>query len=97
MKHKVLKREKTWLFSLLAVTAVLAFLAGYGFQIFINARTKVKYVNVNRRSVENGDELTKRNFESRDRTLGDVMHEEQQYHSSGVQNVNTSYIQKMHK
>jgi len=36
MKAKVIKREKTWLFSLLMGTAVLAFLAGYGFQKFVN-------------------------------------------------------------
>jgi len=41
--------------------------------------------------------IEKRNFESRDRTPGDVIQDEMHYHAMGVNNVNTTYIQKMHK
>ena len=94
MKAKVLKREKTWLFTVLLGTAVLAFLAGYGFQKFINQQEKLKEVRMRR---DLGDVIEKRNFESRDRTPGDVMHDEIHYHAIGMNNVNATYIQQMHK
>ena len=89
---KPIKREKAAVFTLLGITALLAFLAGYGFQKFISYRTHVK--TANKRDMRN-NLFEKRNFESRDRTPGDLEFEDERYHAEGLSRINASYIEDM--
>ena len=91
-----MKREKTIAFGFLVITAVLAFLAGYGFQKFVKARTKhTMTINLSRRDVSKVD--VKRNFESSDRTPADVQHENEEYHKDGIKRINATYIENVLK
>jgi len=99
MKGKSRRVEKAAVFSVLTLTAVIAFLAGYGFQKLILTQTNIKtnVNNINRRELGcmHGKNIEKRNFDSRDRTPGDVEEEDKRFHNNAAAEVNATYIKNM--
>ena len=97
LKGRDFKQIKSSLCVVLSVTALVGFLAGYGFEKFIRANTRHaelrSFLRRDTASVtKTGD---KRNFESSDRTASDIAHDFSMFHQEAITNVNTSYITQM--
>ena len=88
------RHQRFFKFSLLLLTSILAFLAGYGFQSFL---TNTEFGRKNHRR-DLGDQLpSKRNFESRDRSPADVANEDMLYHQNGLKQVSNSTLKEFLK